>query len=115
MTGVEQWLLKGKMPWTLHHDKPDHACLKPAADCPRIDYPKPDGKLTFDRLASVFISNTNHEENEPIHLTPKDSSVPVSVNLARSEGPEARSCPAGVYAFITTDHSQEPQPRERKV
>lgn len=107
MTGIEQWLLKGKMPWTLHHSKPDHACLQPAAECARIDYPKPDGKLTFDRLSSVFISNTNHEENEPIHLTLKDASIPVSVNLAKYAGPEARYCPAGVYEFVKTDTGED--------
>ena len=103
MTGIEQWLLKGKMPWTIHRTKPDHACLQPAAECARIDYPKPDGKLTFDRLSSVFISNTNHDENEPVHLTLKDNSVPVSINLARYGGPEARYCPAGVYEFVKDD------------
>lgn len=103
MTFVEQGLLKGKMPWTLRNNKPDHACLQPAAECARIDYPKPDGKITFDRLSSVFISNTNHEEDEPIHLTLKDPSVPVAVNLARYGGPEARFCPAGVYEFIKTE------------
>ena len=107
MTGVEQWLLKGKMPWTLHRKKPDHACLQPAAECARIDYPKPDGKLTFDRLSSVFISNTNHEENEPVHLTLKDASIPVSVNLAKYGGPEARYCPAGVYEFVKTDTGED--------
>ncbi|MDN5844439.1 MAG: electron transfer flavoprotein-ubiquinone oxidoreductase, partial [Alcaligenaceae bacterium] len=103
MTGIEQWLLKGKMPWTLHRTKPDHACLQPAAQCARIDYPKPDGKLTFDRASSVFLSNTNHEENEPVHLTLKDASVPVAVNLAQYGGPEARFCPAGVYEFVKTE------------
>src|SRR3546814_19454859 len=103
MPGSQQWRLKGKMPWTLHHSKPDHACLQPAAECARIDYPKPDGKITFDRLSSVFISNTNHDENEPIHLTLKDASVPVSVNLAKYGGPEASYCPAGVYEFGKTD------------
>ncbi|NYT81885.1 electron transfer flavoprotein-ubiquinone oxidoreductase [Alcaligenaceae bacterium] len=107
MTGVEQWLLKGKMPWTIHRTKPDHACLQPAAECARIDYPKPDGKLTFDRLSSVFISNTNHDENEPIHLTLKDPGVPVSVNLAKYGGPEARYCPAGVYEFVKTDTGED--------
>ena len=107
MTGVEQLLLKGKMPWTIHRTKPDHACLQPAAQCARIDYPKPDGKLTFDRLSSVFISNTNHEENEPVHLTLKDPSVPVAVNLAKYAGPEARYCPAGVYEFIKDDHGDD--------
>jgi len=107
MTGIEQWLLKGKMPWTLRHNKPDHACLQPASECARIEYPKPDGKLTFDRLSSVFISNTNHDENEPIHLTLKDPSVPVEVNLAKYGGPEARYCPAGVYEFIKDDSGKD--------
>ena len=100
MNGIEQFVLKGNIPWTLHRDKPDYACLKPAAQCKPIDYPKPDGKLTFDRLSSVFISNTNHAEDQPIHLTLKDASVPVQVNLAQYAGPEARYCPAGVYEFV---------------
>jgi electron-transferring-flavoprotein dehydrogenase len=107
MTGVEQWLLRGKMPWTLHHSKPDHACLQPAAECARIEYPKPDGKLTFDRLSSVFISNTNHAEDQPVHLTLKDPSIPVALNLAKYAGPEARYCPAGVYEFIKTDTGED--------
>lgn len=107
MTGIEQWLLKGKMPWTLHHNKPDHSCLQPAAQCARIDYPKPDGKLTFDRLSSVFISNTHHEENEPVHLTLKDAAVPVSINLAKYGGPEVRYCPAGVYEYVKTDTGED--------
>ena len=107
MTGIEQWLFKGKMPWTIHRTKPDHACLQPAAECARIDYPKPDGKLTFDRLSSVFISNTNHDENEPVHLTLKDESVPVAVNLAKFGGPETRFCPAGVYEFVKTGTGED--------
>ncbi len=103
MTGIEQWLLRGNIPWTIHRDKADHENLKPAAECVRIEYPKPDGKLTFDRLSSVFISNTNHEENQPIHLTLKDDSVPVQVNLATYAGPEARYCPAGVYEYVKDD------------
>ena len=100
MAGVEQFVLKGNVPWTLRRDKPDHAYLKPAAECQPIIYPKPDGKLTFDRLSSVFISNTNHEEQQPAHLTLKDASVPVAINLAKYAGPEARYCPAGVYEFV---------------
>ncbi len=100
MTGIEQWLLKGRMPWTIHRKAPDYAALQPADSMPRIEYPKPDGKLTFDRLSSVFLSNTNHEENQPAHLTLKDVSVPVQVNLARYAGPEQRYCPAGVYEFV---------------
>ena len=107
MTGIEQWLLKGKMPWTIHRKVADHDCLKPAADCPRIEYPKPDGTLTFDRLSSVFISNTNHEEDQPIHLTLKDASIPVDVNLAKYGGPEARYCPAGVYEFVKDDDGKD--------
>ena len=103
MNGFEQFGLKGNMPWTLRRDKPDHAYLKPASECKPIVYAKPDGKLTFDRLSSVFISNTNHEENQPAHLTLKDASVPVSVNLAKFAGPEARYCPAGVYEFVKND------------
>jgi len=100
MNGLEQFALRGKMSWTIRHDKPDHSYLKPAAECQPINYPKPDGKLTFDRLSSVFISNANHEENQPAHLTLKDTSVPVAINLAKYAGPEARYCPAGVYEFV---------------
>ena len=107
MTGVEQWLLKGNIPWTIHRTKADHQCLQPASECARIDYPKPDGVLTFDRLSSVFISNTNHEENQPIHLTLKDASVPVSINLAKYAGPESRYCPAGVYEYIKDDQGHD--------
>jgi len=103
MNGFEQFGLKAAMPWTVHRDKPDHAYLKPAAECQPINYPKPDGKLTFDRLSSVFISSANHEENQPAHLTLKDASVPVQINLAKYAGPEARYCPAGVYEFVKDD------------
>jgi electron-transferring-flavoprotein dehydrogenase len=105
MTGIEQFVLRGTVPWTLHRDKPDHVYLKPAAECKPIVYPKPDGKLTFDRLSSVFISNTNHEENQPAHLTLKDASVPVQVNLDKYAGPESRYCPAGVYEFVEAEGS----------
>ena len=107
MNGIEQFALKGNIPWTLHRDKPDHAYLKPAAECQPIAYPKPDGKLTFDRLSSVFISNTNHEEQQPAHLTLKDASVPVQINLAKYAGPEARYCPAGVYEFVKNEDNTD--------
>ena len=111
MTGIEQWLLPKlgikTPPWTLHRDKADHLNLKPAAECTPIDYPKPDGKLSFDKLSSVFISNTNHEEQQPAHLTLKDASVPVAINLARYAGPESRYCPAGVYEFVKNDDGRE--------
>jgi electron-transferring-flavoprotein dehydrogenase len=105
--GIHMWLndlhLGALVGWTLHHDKPDHECLKPAADMPRIDYPKYDGVLTFDKLSSVFVSNTNHEENQPSHLQLRDASVPVAVNLAVYDGPEQRYCPAGVYEFVDAE------------
>jgi electron-transferring-flavoprotein dehydrogenase len=107
MNGFEQFVLRGHIPWTLRRDKPDHAYLKPAAQCTPIDYPKPDGKLTFDRLSSVFISNTNHEEQQPAHLTLKDASVPVGINLGIYAGPEARYCPAGVYEYVKNDDNSD--------
>jgi electron-transferring-flavoprotein dehydrogenase len=107
MTGIDQIVFRGKAPWTLHHQHADHECLKPAADFKPIVYPKPDGKLTFDRLSSVFISNTNHAEDQPVHLTLKNKDVPVEVNLARFAGPEQRYCPAGVYEFVKNDEGQE--------
>ncbi|RDI19158.1 electron transfer flavoprotein-ubiquinone oxidoreductase [Pseudacidovorax intermedius] len=100
MTGIEQFVLRGHIPWTIHRTEADHARLKPAAECKKIVYPKPDGKLTFDRLSSVFISNTNHEENQPAHLTLKDPTVPTRINLPEYAGPESRYCPAGVYEFV---------------
>ena len=107
MNGFEQFVLRGHIPWTLRRDKPDHAYLKPAAECKPIVYPKPDGKLTFDRLSSVFISNTNHEEQQPAHLTLRDASVPVAINLAKYAGPEARYCPAGVYEFVKNEDNTD--------
>ncbi len=100
LVGIDQVVFRGKAPITMHTAKADHEYLLPAAECEPIVYPKPDGKLTFDRLSSVFISNTAHEENQPAHLTLKDQAIPVSVNLAEYAGPEARYCPAGVYEFV---------------
>ncbi|NIJ70122.1 electron transfer flavoprotein-ubiquinone oxidoreductase [Xanthomonas sp. 60] len=104
MTGVEQWLLPKlgirNPPWTIHRTVADHACLEPASRHARIAYPKPDGVLTFDRLSSVFLSSTNHDEHQPSHLTLKDASIPVAVNLAEYAGPEARYCPAAVYEYV---------------
>jgi electron-transferring-flavoprotein dehydrogenase len=107
MVGIEQKLFGGNVPWTLHHKHRDHEMLKPAAQCAPIAYPKPDGKLTFDRLSSVFLSNTNHEENQPAHLTLKDPSVPVAVNLRTYAGPEGRYCPAAVYEFVKNDDGSD--------
>ena len=107
MTGIEQWLLPKlgmkSPPWTIHRKAADHTRLHAAAQVAPIRYPKPDGVLTFDRLSSVFISNTNHEENQPAHLTLKDASVPVAVNLSRYAGPESRYCPAAVYEYVHVD------------
>jgi electron-transferring-flavoprotein dehydrogenase len=107
MVGIDQIVFKGKAPWTLHHKHADHECLRPASSFQPIAYPKPDGKLTFDRLSSVFISNTNHAEDQPIHLTLKNPNVPVDVNLAKFAGPEQRYCPAGVYEFVKTDEGRD--------
>ncbi len=100
MVGIDQVLFRGKAPWTLRHQHADHECLRPAAEFSPIAYPKPDNVLTFDRLSSVFISNTNHTEHQPAHLTLKDPSVPTEINLAKYAGPESRYCPAGVYEFV---------------
>ncbi|MBR0564962.1 electron transfer flavoprotein-ubiquinone oxidoreductase [Azoarcus sp. L1K30] len=106
--GIDQKLFGGKVPWTLHNSA-DHVTLKPAAECPKIDYPKPDGTLTFDRLSSVFLSNTNHEEEQPCHLRLKDASVPISVNLALYDAPEQRYCPAGVYEIVRDGDGNAPR------
>jgi electron-transferring-flavoprotein dehydrogenase len=103
MGGMDQLVFRGKAPWTLHHKRPDHEYLRPASEFTPIVYPKPDGKLTFDKMSSVFISNTNHAEEQPVHLTLKNPNVPVDINLAKYAGPESRYCPAGVYEFVKTD------------
>lgn len=107
-SGLDSLLLRGKAPWTLHH-RPDHTQLKPAAECKPIDYPKPDGEITFDKLSSVFLSNTNHEEEQPCHLTLKDDTVPVAVNFKTYAGPEERYCPAGVYEYVEIDGAMQLQ------
>jgi len=109
MVGIDQVLLKGKAPWTLRHSHADHECLRPKTEFQPIQYPKPDGVLTFDRLSSVFISNTNHNEDQPAHLTLKDASVPVNVNLALYDAPEQRYCPAGVYEIVRDDDGGNPR------
>ena len=107
-SAIDTYLLRGRAPWTMkHHD--DHKALKKAADAPKIEYPKPDGEVSFDRLSSVFISNTNHEENQPAHLTLEDENVPISVNLAEYDAPEQRYCPAGVYEIVAEDDGSNPK------
>ncbi len=98
-SALDTYILRGRAPWTMHHHA-DHKAMNPAAQCTPIDYPKPDGKISFDRLSSVFISNTNHEENQPCHLQLKDKSIAVDFNLAQYDAPEQRYCPAGVYEII---------------
>lgn len=104
---VDQNLFAGKLPFTLHDTKPDYACLKLASDSKKIDYPKPDGKLSFDKLSSVFLSSTNHEEEQPCHLKLTDPSIPISKNLPLYDEPAQRYCPAGVYEVITQEDGEK--------
>ena len=104
---MDQNLFGGKLPFTLHDNKPDYACLKLAKDCKKIDYPKPDGKLSFDKLSSVFLSSTNHEEEQPCHLKLRDPNIPISVNLPLYDEPAQRYCPAGVYEVITQESGEK--------
>ena len=107
--GIDQVVFGGRAPWTLQHPKADHEALLPKERFQPIAYPKPDGVLTFDRLSSVFVSNTNHEEDQPSHLKLKDPSIPTTVNLPVYDGPETRYCPAGVYEFVTEGGTQRLQ------
>ncbi len=108
-SGVDQLVLRGKAPWTLKHGKADHETLKPAAACQPIAYPKPDGKISFDRLSSVYVSNTNHEENQPAHLKLRDPAIPIDYNLKLFEAPEQRYCPAGVYEIVRDGEGAAPR------
>ena len=100
MVWLDQNIFGGKLPFTLNDDKPDYAAMKPAAECDKIDYPKPDNTISFDRLSSVFLSNTNHEEDQPCHLTLRDADIPLSKNLPMWDEPAQRYCPAGVYEIV---------------
>ena len=106
---IDQSVFSGRLPFSLRDGQADHECLKPAADCKEIEYPKPDGVLSFDKLSSVFISNTNHEEDQPCHLTLKDEKVPIATNLELYAAPEQRYCPAGVYEIIVEDNNPKLQ------
>lgn len=108
LTGIQGWL-GGLLPFTLKHKYADNESLKPANECEPIDYPRPDGKISFDKLSSVFISNTNHEEDQPVHLTLKDDSVPIKTNLELYDAPEQRYCPAGVYEIVRNDDGSDPK------
>ena len=109
MVGFDQVVLRGHAPWTLRHAYADHETLKTLPEAEPIAYPKPDGVLTFDRLSSVFISNTNHNEDQPAHLTLKDATVPVKVNLELYDAPEQRYCPAGVYEIVRDADGKNPR------
>ncbi len=108
-SALDTYLFRGKAPWTLHHRHPDHTTLRPAARCRPIAYPKPDGVVSFDRLSSVFISNTNHEENQPPHLVLADPAAAAVVNLALYDAPEQRYCPAGVYEIVRDHDGADPR------
>ena len=97
---IDQFIFRGKLPFTLNHKTPDYACLKKSDDMPKILYPKPDGVYSFDKLSSVYLSNTNHEEDQPCHLQLKDSSIPININLPMYDEPAQRYCPAGVYEVV---------------
>jgi len=109
MFGIDQMVFGGKAPWTLRHKHADNETLKKKTEAAPIAYPKPDGVLTFDRLTSVSFSNTNHGEDQPVHLTLKDPSVPVKVNLELYDAPEQRYCPAGVYEIVRNDDGSDPR------
>ena len=109
MFGAEQWLLKGRSPWTLKLKLDDHQGLKPASEFQPIHYPKPDGKLSFDKPSSVFLSNTNHAEEQPCHLRLKDNEIPIRVNLSTYASPETRYCPAGVYEIVSEQMQEKLQ------
>jgi electron-transferring-flavoprotein dehydrogenase len=107
--GLDTYVFRGKAPWTLHFKHADHQTLKKASEAPKINYPKPDGVISFDKLSSVYLSNTHHSEHQPAHLTLKDASIPVAHNLALYDAPEQRYCPAGVYEIVTEDDGSNPR------
>jgi len=107
-SGIDSYLLRGRAPWTFHHP-PDHTRLRKARECKPIQYPKPDGVVSFDRNSSVFLSNTNHEEDQPVHLVLADPAVAIEVNLAEYDAPEQRYCPAGVYEIVRNDDGSDPR------
>jgi electron-transferring-flavoprotein dehydrogenase len=109
MVGIDQMVFRGHAPWTLHHHQADHETLRVKSEAQPIDYPKPDGVITFDRLSSVFLSNTNHTEDQPCHLTLKDDTVPITVNLKLYDAPEQRYCPAGVYEIVRDTDGSNPR------
>ncbi|KAK3245465.1 hypothetical protein CYMTET_44966, partial [Cymbomonas tetramitiformis] len=105
--GVDTYLFRGNAPWTLRHKRADHESLKPASECPEIEYPKPDGKISFDINTSVYRSGTNHDHDQPAHLRLRDESVPMKINYAEYKGPEGRFCPARVYEYVEDEETKE--------
>ena len=103
LAAIDQLIFRGKLPFTLNHSTPDYACTKKSSECKKIDYSKPDGIVSFDKLSSVFLSNTNHEEDQPCHLQLKDPSIPININLPIYDEPAQRYCPAGVYEVVEKD------------
>ena len=106
LAAIDQFIFRGNLPFTLNHPTPDYACLEDASKMPKIDYPKPDGVISFDKLSSVYLSNTTHEEDQPCHLKLKDENIPISVNLPKYAEPAQRYCPAGVYEVVN-ENSQD--------
>ncbi len=104
---IDQFIFRGNLPFTMNHPTPDYACLKKADEMPKINYPKPDGVISFDKLSSVYLSNTNHEEDQPCHLQLKDPSIPISINLPLYDEPAQRYCPAGVYEVVEKDNEKK--------
>ncbi|HCP01707.1 MAG TPA: electron transfer flavoprotein-ubiquinone oxidoreductase, partial [Rhodospirillaceae bacterium] len=109
LAGLDQVVLRGCAPWTFRHAHSDHEALEPKTMHQPIDYPKPDGEISFDKLSSVFISNTNHEEDQPVHLILKNSEVPIKVNLEQYDAPEQRFCPASVYEILRDNDGANPR------
>ena len=104
---IDQFIFRGNLPFTLNHTTPDYACLKKSDEMPKIEYPQPDGVYSFDKLSSVYLSNTNHEEDQPCHLQLKDPTIPISINLPMYDEPAQRYCPAGVYEVVNKDNENK--------
>ena len=107
LAAIDQFIFRGNLPFTLNHPTPDYACLEDASKMPKIDYPKPDGVISFDKLSSVYLSNTSHEEDQPCHLKLKDENIPISVNLPKYAEPAQRYCPAGVYEVVNENNQDK--------
>ena len=107
LAAIDQFIFRGNLPFTLNHPTPDYACLEDASKMPKINYPKPDGVISFDKLSSVYLSNTTHEEDQPCHLKLRDENIPISVNLPKYAEPAQRYCPAGVYEVVNENNQDK--------